>query len=325
MAFVDLETIPDFGTTVFDLAVIDFTVLPDQEMVFVLIFNDPDLAGVSIVLEIREEDYSRGFFVDKKLEGFAVDASTGDYLCYGPSGYIFGRRIQQHFDDQSIVDKQITFNYGELTRAKKIEEGYLVLGMAQQVYRGEPFQWQFLADEILDQSLEKCHFSGFFDAAQIGQDNYLFVGVEGSAWVYQPSGWSRATTPTNLDLHSLCHYKGNLWAAGQLGTLLKYEDGLWYDYTLEDKPMDISLLEVFGEFLMLIIAGELYFTRFTEADGFEPLVKIESIAAPVIRCVQDSGKLYALARTNVWEITTDFQVQILAGLSQLQSKKINVG
>jgi hypothetical protein len=110
-----------------------------------------------------------------------------------------------------------------------------VAGMKRQVYRrNAPGQWQRVdAGVVLPVTSQEM--KGFNSIDGFSPQDLYAVGLEGEIWSYDGKAWTQLDSPTSVALQRvLCAPDGNVYAAGQSGTLLKGRGSAWQVIDLGD-------------------------------------------------------------------------------------------
>jgi hypothetical protein len=110
-----------------------------------------------------------------------------------------------------------------------------VSGMKRQVYRREvPGQWQRVDAGVLV-PIASQDIKAFDSIDGFSKRELYAVGLEGEIWTYDGNVWTQIDSPTSVALERvLCAPDGNVYAAGQLGTLLKGRGTKWQVVDLGD-------------------------------------------------------------------------------------------
>jgi hypothetical protein len=142
---------------------------------------------------------------------------------------------------EEVVDtsKEGPQHIGDLREVREIGKRGYVAGMGRTAYRCDgPGTW-VRVDKGVRVEKDDDSDSGFNSIHAFGEKDVYAAGFDGEIWSYDGKKWKKRETPTNLALYRvLCAPDGNVYAAGQLGTLLVGKADQWevvkHDATRED-------------------------------------------------------------------------------------------
>ncbi len=257
MGFLRLNEIPDLKEGVLDLSTIDIVEINESTCGILLYNNRRELGEFCLVLHLGSNLQAEGFFVDRKIEGLSSSLAKGShYIAYGPVGHLFEYENGVAREDFSIVDMGWTMEFGELTRAVCIRDEFYLMGMARQIYLRAKGSWVLLSPDIIDRSVERFSFSGFFCADGDGEE-ILCAGVGGEVWKSHKGIWEKLDSPYNLDIHDICCIgKNSFVLGGQQGVIGICVEDRWYDLTEAVALSDIQRVVAFGGFVFVLSEGK---------------------------------------------------------------------
>lgn len=141
--------------------------------------------------------------------------------------------------EEEVRDGEIsTEGRGPLRRAANIGNSVYVCGMNRQVYkRVDANKWV-----CIDKSMrpaDKEGVVGFEAIAGLSEDDIYAVGWEGEIWHYDGAKWQKEKSPTKLILTGVAVADGGIvYACGQMGTIIKKENGEWKIVAKKENPQD---------------------------------------------------------------------------------------
>lgn len=162
------------------------------------------------------------------------------FVAVGQYGDVVVGDLAATREERGLLDgPQTPRQRGPLVTARTIGRHVYAVGTTRQCYRRSgPDQWtcidasaQHHGKDITDYSFQAI--DGF------DEEEIYTVGWEGEIWRWDGARWTLCDSPTNLALHTVvCAGDGNVYAAGQVGTLLRGCGDDWapieHDCTEED-------------------------------------------------------------------------------------------
>lgn len=141
---------------------------------------------------------------------------------------------------------------GHLRDLRLMEGGLVAVGMSRQAWASrDGIAWTRI-DQGCRAEPDPLTVTGFNACDGTGPEDLWAVGFDGVIWRRQGSVWRQLPSPTNVGLLAVCRVRDDLaFAAGQLGTLLRWDGRAWHDLPQEDCAGDFWSLAWFAGHLHL--------------------------------------------------------------------------
>ena len=159
------------------------------------------------------------------LEQMVTISENGDVYCYGSGNESFEKIA---CDGILPLDRG-----GPLRNVRNIGNRVYAVGMKRQVYRRDGRdRWVCIDGGVFSTGKEVV---GFESVDGFSENDIFAAGWEGEIWHHDGSGWAQHDSPTNLILLDVCcGGDGNVYACGQMGTLMV---GINHAWTLVDTDL----------------------------------------------------------------------------------------
>lgn len=135
-----------------------------------------------------------------------------------------------------------TYNGQAIRALRNIHGTVYAAGMGYYVYQQvDNESWKEIGNP--DRLQSDLQIRGFEDMAKLGETLY-FVGWGGAIWSYTNEEWTRHKSPTNIMLGCAATNEAEncVFAAGKMGTILQYKDGVWTK--LEHNLTDMQIYDI---------------------------------------------------------------------------------
>jgi hypothetical protein len=155
----------------------------------------------------------------KPREQLIVVGEFGDVLLLGS-----GDRHEEHVwhGERSPAER------GPLRGIRSIGDSVFAVGMDRQVYRRDRAGVWSVHDSGLPPTIDTDAISGLESIDGFDEQDLYAVGWDGEIWWFQRRSWQQIASPTNLILTDVCcGGDGQVYACGQLGTILRGREGRW--------------------------------------------------------------------------------------------------
>lgn len=184
------------------------------------------------------------------LEQCLALGPNGDVRCMG-SGDVHNEKIGSGTNTPE--------RRGPLRAICSIEGKAYAVGMNRQVYRRDDVNRWTSADQGARPPAEDKRVVGFEAVDGFSQAEIYAAGWDGAIWRYDGKQWSEIDSPTNLILTCVCCAgDGNVYLAGQMGTLIRGRNQRWDIVEHEGTLAEIWGLAWFGDKLYLSTSKEVY-------------------------------------------------------------------